>query len=164
MSKVTCAVMGCILAIAMAAPASWAVELPTKNVLTIDVAKQMAGAAVKKAAAEGYKITIAIVDDGGRTMYLERMDGANPSSADTSLSKAVCSALYKAPTKNYADRLSNGETLLLRLPDVMPVEGGFPIVVNGNVIGAVGVGGAPKGQLDAAIAQTAIDWLTANLK
>ena len=149
--------------LALAIPLFAAVKLDQKKVLTNEAAKQIAGAAVRFAAANSYKISVAISDDGGHLLYLERMDEANPSSVDTSSAKAIAAVLYKQPTKNFADRLAHGETLVLKLQGAMPVEGGFPLIVEGKVIGAIGVGGAPKGQMDAQIAQAGVDWLKANL-
>lgn len=139
-------------------------QLGEKKVLTIAVAKQVAAAALAVATANHYLVTVTIADDSGRPLYVERMDGANPSSTDTSGDKAISAALYKQPTKNFADRLAGGETLVLKLKGVMPVEGGFPLIVDGKVIGAIGVGGAPQGQLDAKAAQAGVDWLAQHVK
>lgn len=152
-----------LAALCLTLPVFAAVKLDQKKALTIEAAKQIAAAAVRYATANNYKVGVAICDDGGHLLYLERMDDANPSSVDTSSSKAVSAVMYKQPTKNFADRLAQGETLVLKLPGVMPVEGGFPLVVEGKVIGAIGVGGAPKGQFDALIAQAGVDWLKDNL-
>lgn len=140
-----------------------AVKLDQKKVLTNEAVKQIAAAAIRFATASNYKVTVAICDDGGHLLYLDRMDEANGSSVDTSTAKAVAAVMYKQPTKNFADRLAAGETLVLKLQGAMPVEGGFPLVVDGKVIGAIGVGGAPKGPLDAAVAQAGVDWLKDNL-
>ena len=144
-------------------PLCAAVKLDQKKVLTNEAARLVAAAAIRAAAAGGYHITVAISDDGGHLLYLERMDDANPSSVETSSAKAVAAVLYKQPTKNFADRLSKGETLVLKLQGAMPVEGGFPLVVDGKVIGGIGVGGAPRGEFDAQAAQAGVDWLKANL-
>ena len=155
--------LGLILcAAALAAPVAQ-VHLDQKKVLTREAARGIAAATIKAAAADGYKITVTICDDGGHLIYLERMDDANPSSVETSTDKAVGAVLYKQPTKNYADRLAAGETFVLRLRGVMPVSGGFPLVVEGKVVGGVGVGGAPKSEFDAKIAQAGVDWLMQNV-
>jgi glc operon protein GlcG len=140
------------------------IRFDDKKVLTIEAAKQIAGAALRAAAANNYSVTVAISDDGGHLLYLERMDGANISSVDSSSNKATAAVIYKQPTKNFADRLAKGETLVLKLPGAMPVEGGFPLIVEGKVIGGIGVGGAPQGQLDAQVAQAGVDWLLQHAK
>ena len=150
-------------ALAFALPLSAQLKLDQKKVLTNEGARQIAVAALRAAAAGNYRVTVAISDDGGHLLYLERMDDANPSSVETSSAKAIAAVLYKQPTKNFADRLAHGETLVLRLQGVMPVEGGFPLIVEGKVIGAIGVGGAPRGELDAQVAQAGVDWLKDNL-
>ena len=141
-----------------------AVVLEQKKVLSSEVARQVGDAALKAAAANNAKVAVTVVDDGGHILFLQRMDEANPSAVDTSSAKAKSAVMYKQPTKNFADRLAKGETLVLKLEGAMPVEGGFPLVVDGKVIGGIGVGGAPAGQIDARIAQVAVDWFTANVK
>ncbi len=156
----------CIAVLALAAiPPVWAaVKLDQKKALTNDAARQVAAAALRAAAAGQYRVTVAVVDDGGHLLYLERMDEANASSVQTSTAKAAAAVLYRQPTKNFADRLKQGETLVLKLEGAMPVEGGFPLVVEGKVIGGIGVGGAPRGELDAAVAQAGVEWLNKNLR
>jgi uncharacterized protein GlcG (DUF336 family) len=144
-------------------PTTAQVKLAQKPALTTAAAKQIGEAALHAAASAGYNVTVSVCDDGGHLLYLERMDEANPSSVDTSTAKAVSAVLYKQPTKNFADRLAHGETLVLKLKGAMPVEGGFPLLVGGKVIGGVGVGGAPQGALDAKAAQAAVDWFNSNL-
>ena len=151
------------LALTFALPLWAQLKLDQKKVLTNEGARQIAAAALRAAAAGNYRVTVAISDDGGHLLYLERMDDANPSSLETSTAKAIAAVLYKQPTKNFADRLAHGETLVLKLQGVMPVEGGFPLIVDGKVIGAIGVGGAPRGELDAQVAQSGVDWLEKNL-
>ena len=148
----------------VASPLGSAVKLEQKKVLTIEAAKEIAAAAIRAAATANYEVTVAICDDGGHPLYLERMDEANPSSVETSSAKAIAAVLYKQPTKNFADRLARGETLVLKLQGAMPVEGGFPLVVEGKVIGAIGVGGAPRGELDSQIARAGVEWLAQNLE
>jgi glc operon protein GlcG len=150
-------------ALALLPPLFGAVNLIQKKALTNDAARQIAAAAIRAAAESQYHITVAITDDGGHLLYLERMDDANASSVDTSTAKAVAAVLYQQPTKNFADRLKQGETLVLKLAGAMPVEGGFPLIVDGKVIGGIGVGGAPRGELDASVAQAGVAWLKNNL-
>ena len=139
------------------------VKLVQKQALSTTAAKQVAEAALHAAASAGYNVTVAVCDDGGHLLYLERMDDANSSSVDTSTDKAVSAVLYKQPTKNFADRLAHGETLVLKLKGAMPVEGGFPLLVGGKVVGGIGVGGAPQGALDAKAAQAGVDWFNSNV-
>ncbi len=144
-------------------PFSAQVKLVQKQALSATAAKQVAEAALRAASSAGYNVTVAICDDGAHLLYLERMDDANPSSVDTSTDKAVSAVLYKQPTKNFADRLAHGETLVLKLKGAMPVEGGFPLLVGGRVVGGIGVGGAPQGALDAKAAQAGVDWFNSNV-
>ena len=144
-------------------PLAAQVKLAQKPALTTAAAKQIGEAALHAAASAGYNVTVAVCDDGGHLLYLERMDEANSSSVDTSTDKAISAVLYKQPTKNFADRLAKGETLVLKLKGAMPVEGGFPLLAGGKVIGGIGVGGAPQGALDAKAAQAGVDWFNSNL-
>jgi gluconolactonase len=126
-----------------------------KKALRIEGAKKVIAGAVayaKKNNAPGD--VIAVVDDGGNLMALERMDGTFPAGANVSIGKARTAALFKRPTKFFEDTIKNGRTALLALPDAYftPLQGGVPIVIDGQIVGGVGVSGAASAQQDEEIA------------
>jgi len=126
-----------------------------KKALTIDGARQVIAAAVayaKKNNAPGG--VIAVVDDGGNLMALERLDGTFPAGANISIGKARTAALFKRPTKAFEDVIKNGRTALIALPDAYftPLQGGVPIVIDGQIVGGVGVSGAASAQQDEELA------------
>ncbi len=135
--------------------------MKTKAVLTdADVSKMLAAA---KACANqnNWAVTIAIVDDGGHLLALQRLDGAAPLSAHIAPAKAHTAALSRRETKVYEDIINNGRTAFLTAPTVQGMlEGGLPIVIDGEVIGAIGVSGV-KSPEDAQVAQAGIAALTA---
>jgi glc operon protein GlcG len=136
-------------------------QLADKKVLTLAAAKEMAAAAEAEATRNGWNLVIVIVDDGGNLLYLQRMDGVQLASLAIAQAKARTAVLYRRPTKEFADRMATGNTPLA-MPEVMPLEGGLPIVVNGQVIGAIAASGATGAQ-DAQAAQKGIDALLAKL-
>src|SRR5215216_4415600 len=114
-----------------------------KKSLTIEGAKKVIAAAVayaKKNNAPGG--VIAVVDEGGNLMALERLDGTFAAGANISIGKARTAVLFKRPTKAFEDIIKNGRTPLVALNDFTPLQGGIPIVVDGDVVGGVGVSGA----------------------
>jgi glc operon protein GlcG len=123
----------------------------TKTTLTLEGAKAVAAAAVAEAKNGKEGASIAIVDDGGNLMYLERLQPTFPMGATISTEKARTAALFQKPTKILEDAIVGGRTPLLNAWSA-PLNGGEPIVVNGQVIGAVGVSGASSAARDAAIA------------
>ncbi|WP_018267128.1 GlcG/HbpS family heme-binding protein [Methylosinus sp. LW4] len=127
--------------------------------LTLDGAKKAAAAAEAEAVKNGWNVVIAIVDDGGNLLYLQRLDGTQASSSETATRKARTSALFKRPTKALEDAVAGGRVALLSLPNVTPLEGGVPLVYKGEIIGAIGVSGATS-QQDAQVAKTGADTLT----
>lgn len=126
-----------------------------KKALTIDGAKKVIAAAVafaKKNNAPGG--VIAVVDDGGNLMALERLDGTFAAGANISIGKARTAALFKRPTKAFEDIIKNGRTAMVALPDSLftPLQGGVPITVDGQIVGGVGVSGAASAQQDEEVA------------
>ena len=126
-----------------------------KTALTIDGAKQVIAGAVayaKKNNAPGG--VIAVVDEGGNLMALERLDGTFAAGANISIGKARTAVLFKRPTKVFEDIIKNGRTAMVALPDAYftPLQGGIPIMVNGQIIGGVGVSGAASAQQDEELA------------
>ncbi|MBW8192464.1 heme-binding protein [Neiella marina] len=125
-------------------------------VLTLEGAKVIASASAAKAKAENWNVVIVVADANGRVTYLERMDRTSPSSVDVAMKKAETAALYNRDTKVFADRVIGGESTLMTLPDMLPFQGGLPVVVDGTLVGSVGVSGV-QGHQDAAIGQAGID-------
>jgi glc operon protein GlcG len=126
-----------------------------KKALTLDGARQVIAAAVayaKKNNAPGG--VIAVVDDGGNLMALERLDGTFAAGANISIGKARTAALFKRPTKNFEDIIKDGRTALVALPDAYftPLQGGVPIMIDGQIVGGVGVSGAASAQQDEELA------------
>ena len=130
--------------------------MQTKLMLTADDVKKMAVAAEAEALANKWAVTIAIVDDGGHLLWLHRMDGCATISSYMAPSKAKTAAMGRRETKIYEDIINNGRTAFLTAPHIDALlEGGVPIVVEGQVIGAVGVSGV-KSEQDAQIAKAGI--------
>src|SRR5258705_6748553 len=126
-----------------------------KKSLTIEGAKKVIAASVayaKKNNAPGG--VIAVVDDGGNLMALERLDGTFAAGANISIGKARTAVLFKRPTKVFEDLIKNGRTAMVALPDSLftPLQGGIPITVDGQIVAGVGVSGASTAQQDEEIA------------
>ena len=130
--------------------------MQTKKVLTADDVKKIAAAAEAEAKANNWPVTIAVVDDGGHLLGLQRLDGAAPISAYISQEKARTAALGRRESKVYEDMINGGRTSFLSAPVLHGMlEGGVPIVVDGQHVGAVGVSGV-KSSEDAQIAKAGI--------
>ena len=130
--------------------------MQTKFVLTAADVKRIAAAAEAEALANNWAVTIAIVDDGGHLLALQRLDGAAPLTSHIAPAKAKTSALGRRETKIYEDIINNGRIAFVTAPFVEGMlEGGVPIVVEGQVIGAVGVSGV-KSEQDVQIAKAGI--------
>ena len=129
--------------------------MQTKPVLGLADIKKIAAAAEAEALKNNWAVTIAIADDGGHLLWLQRLDGAAPVSAQIALAKAHVSAVGRRETKIYEDMINNGRNAFLSAPLDGMLEGGVPIVIDGQVIGAVGVSGV-KSNEDAQIAKAGI--------
>lgn len=130
-----------------------------KPVLTLDMARQLIAAAAEEARRVGAPGgAIAVVDDGGYLISAERWDNTFPSASVVSLGKARTAALFRKPTKVFEDAINKGRTAMTALPDTLltPLQGGVPIAVRGQVIGAVGVSGAASAQQDEELALAGI--------
>ena len=128
--------------------------MKTLRILTLEDARRMATAAEAEARRNGWNVSIAICDAGGHPLWLQRMDGAAAVSAQIAPGKARTSAIGGKPSKIYEDMINQGRTAALSMP-ITPLEGGEPIVVDGHVIGAIGVSGVQAAQ-DAQIARAGI--------
>ena len=130
--------------------------MQTKSVLTSADIKTIAAAAEAEALANNWAVAIAIVDDGGHLMWFQRLDGVAPISSHIAPAKAKTAALGRRETKVYEDIINNGRTAFVTAPFIEGMlEGGVPIIVDGQVIGAVGVSGV-KSEQDAQIAKAGI--------
>ena len=130
--------------------------MQSKAVLTLSDVRRMAQAAEAEALANQWAVTIAIVDDGGSLLWLQRLDGAAPVSASIAPSKARTAALGQRETKIYEDVINNGRYSFLSAPNIDGLlEGGVPIMAGGDCVGAVGVSGV-KSNEDAQIAKAGI--------
>ena len=129
--------------------------MKSKLTLTLEDLRGMAQAAEAEALANGWAVTIAIADDGGHLLWLQRLDGAAPLSAHIAPAKARTAALGRRETKVYEEMINQGRTSFLSAPLEGMLEGGVPILVDGQCIGAVGVSGV-KSSEDAQIARAGI--------
>ena len=129
--------------------------------LMLDEVKLAAAAAEAEALANGWAVSIAICDAGGHALWLQRMDSAPLMSAAVAPEKARTCVLSGKPSKVFEDMVNNGRFAALAMP-VVPLEGGEPIVIGDNVIGAVGVSGVKAGE-DAQVARAAVAALLAHV-
>lgn len=135
--------------------------MQSKPILTLEEVKKIALAAEAEAKANKWCVTIAIVDDGGHLLWLHRLDGAAPVSAHIAPSKARTAALGRRETKIYEDMINNGRFSFMSAPTLDGMlEGGVPILVDGQCVGAVGVSGV-KSTEDVQIAKAGIAALSA---
>lgn len=130
-------------------------QLADTKALTAEAVKTMLATAEATARANRWNVSIAITDANGDLLGFLRLDGASLGSVDISLGKARTAARYARPTKVYADRVLADTLTILSVPGVVALQGGLPVVVNGRVIGAVGVSGVTSAQ-DEQVAAAAI--------
>ncbi|KAA3651356.1 MAG: heme-binding protein [Proteobacteria bacterium] len=128
--------------------------MKTIRMLTLDDVKRIAAAAEAEAVAKQWAVSIAVCDAGGHALWLQRMDGAPLMSAAVAPEKARTCVLTGKPSKVFEDMVNTGRIAALSMP-VVPLEGGEPIVVEGVVIGAVGVSGVTAGE-DAQVARVGV--------
>jgi glc operon protein GlcG len=162
-SVVGAMILLCGLAIARAqVPAQAPAQAPSPygaNV-SLENAKKVAAPALAEAEKNHWNMAVAIVDTSGNLVYYEKMDNTQLGSANVAIDKARCAALFKRPTKAFQDTLAAGGDGLrvLTLKGVVAVEGGIPLVMDGKIVGAIGVSGAASSQ-DAQCAKAGADVL-----
>lgn len=141
-------------------PAASAAQLREKKTLSLAAAKRMAAIVEADAAKAGAAVTIVVVDDGGKLVYLERMDGAMSGPMEVTEGKARTAAGFGEPSKTFKDRIAQGgaDAGLATFP-ITAAAGGLPVIVEGQTVGAIAVGGA-KDALDEQFAQDAIAAIT----
>src|SRR3990172_1503396 len=138
-------------------------KVDNKKSLTLEGAMKVIAAAVdyaKKNNAPG--AAIAVVDDGGNLIALERLDGTFAAGPNISIGKARTAALFKKPTKVFEDIIAKGRTSMVALQDFTPLQGGVPIMLGGEIVGAIGVSGAASAQQDEEVAVAGATALTAS--
>lgn len=128
--------------------------------LSLEGARRVALAAAGEAARLNAGGSIAVVDEGGALIFLERLDNTFPASATVAIEKARTAAQFRRPTSAFEDAIKNGRLALTAVPVMLPLEGGVPILVDGQVVGAVGVSGAATADQDNDIAKLAALALT----
>ena len=127
----------------------------TKPTVSLELAKKIAAKAQAEATKAKLTVVIAIVDDGGSLVYLERMDGTQLGSIVVAQEKATTALKFKRPTKAFEDMVTGGRNAVLSLPGVVAIEGGLPLLLDGAIIGAIGISGA-KSSEDGVIAQAGL--------
>ena len=123
-------------------------QLAERKVLTLEGAKQAIRAAVSEAKKNKAGGVIAVVDEGGNLMALERLDNTFSAGANISIGKARTAVLFKRPTKAFEEIIGKGRTAMVALNDFTPLQGGIPIIVDGQLVGGIGVSGASSAQQD----------------
>jgi glc operon protein GlcG len=131
--------------------------MKTRSMLTLDDCRKISDAAEAEARKNKWNVCIAILDDGGHLLHLARMDGASPANARIAIEKGRTAAESRRSTAVWQERIKTRPELL-RMPEITPIQGGLPIVVEGTCIGAVGISGVQSHE-DEQIAKAGIDAL-----
>jgi glc operon protein GlcG len=117
------------------------VTLAARRTITLDAARKVAGAAETEARRNQWAVAIAVVDEAGHLVLFQRMDDAKLVAIDIAVRKARTAAYFREPTKNLETEVAGGRVALLPIDGFMPLDGGLPLVVDGKVVGAIGVSG-----------------------
>ena len=156
--------IGLALADALAAPAQ--AQLLTHKDLSLAVAMTIAETAMEKCTAEGYGVSVVVVDRAGDTIVALRGDKAAPHTMENARRKAYTARVFRMPTSQYAEKYAENDTVVrqqVTLPSIIAIAGGLPIKVGEDVVGAVGVSGAPEGK-DEICSQAGINKVADQLK
>jgi glc operon protein GlcG len=132
------------LALSAAVPAVTAADSPItleKRVLSLAAARSIVAAAEAEARQRGVGVVIVVADDAGHVIELSRMDTAQVASVNVGIGKARTAAIYRRPSREFEAQIRSGRIAALALADATPLQGGIPIVIDGRVVGAVGVSG-----------------------
>ena len=140
--------VGTLLALGALASALAQMPNPYGTSISLETAKKVAAPAIAEAAKNNWSMALAIVDPAGNLVYYEKMDNTQLGSANVANDKARSAALFKRPTKALQDALAaGGEGLrILRIQGAVPIEGGLPLVVDGKIVGAIGMSGGTSAQ------------------
>ncbi len=147
-----------ILLVSLTLTATASAQLMDKKALTLDTVKKLAAAAESEAAKNSWRMVIAVVDEGGHLLYLQRADETQAGSVDVAIKKAQSAVMFKRPTKVFEDAVAGGRTAILGLSGAMPIEGGVPIMLDGKLLGAIGASGGTAPQ-DGQVAKAGVDAL-----
>ena len=135
-----------VLALAFTTGAA-AQQLPTRRTLTLDASRRMAAAAEAEARKNNWNVAIAVVDDGGNLLLFHRLDDAKLVAIDIAIRKAKTAVYFQGETKALEEEVTKGgRTALLPIEGFMPLEGGIPLLVEGKIVGAIGVSGVAGDQ------------------
>jgi glc operon protein GlcG len=127
-------------------------QVVEKRALTLEAAKRVVMAATAEARRDVGTGVIAVVDDGGNLMLLERLDNTFPAGAMVSIGKARTAATFRKPTAFFENVIKNGRTAMTALPDFTPLQGGIPLEIDGQIVGGIGVSGAASALRDEEVA------------
>lgn len=133
--------------------------MAVKPILTLEDAKRIAAAAEAEAHRNSWRVVIAVVDDGGHLLYLQRSHETQFGSIETAIQKARAAVAFQRPTKASEDAVMGGRLIHLALPGVIPAEGGVPLEIDGMIVGGMGISGVRSnqdGQIAAAGAATLV--------
>lgn len=133
----------------------------SKLFLTLEDAKKIAAAAEAEARRNNWPVVISIVDEGGHLLYLMRLDNTQYGSIEVAIQKARSAIAFRRPTKVLEEQVNQGHVRYLNLPGAISIEGGLPIVLSNQFVGAIGVSGVRSHQ-DAQIAQAGINALNSD--
>ena len=126
--------------------------METKTIISLDDVKRVVAAAEVKAKENGWNVVIAVVDDGGHLMYLQR-EKVQLGSIDVAITKAKVALMFRRPTQFWEQTVADGRQGYLAMPGMLPIEGGVPLEYQGDIVGAIGVSGVKSnedGQIAAA--------------
>ncbi|TVR50548.1 MAG: heme-binding protein [Gemmatimonadales bacterium] len=146
--------------VSAAAPASASAQLADSRALTLDGVKEIVAAAAAEARANNWGVVIAVVDAGGHLLYLERMDGVQTGSVEVATEKARTAVAFRRPTLAFQEGIAAGNTAMLGIRQALPLEGGVPLMVDGHLVGGIGVSGVTS-QQDGVIAAAGVRALEA---
>lgn len=150
----------CMAAVLLFGPRAGADELPKESLLPLSMATKAVQTALEACKKDGYRVSVSIVDRAGVLRAMGRADGAGSHTVDSSRKKAYTAASLRRPTTELAELIAKVQTLqsLREMnPEILILGGGLPIDISGDVVGGIGVGGAPGAHLDDACAQAGLD-------
>ena len=150
----------CIAAVLSIPSHPWADELPKESVLPLSMATKALHASLEACKKDGYRVSVSVVDRAGVLRAMGRADGAGPHTVESSRKKAYTASSVRRPTSELAELISKMpalQSLRDMNPEILILGGGLPIEIGGEVVGAIGVGGAPGAHLDDACAQAGLD-------